>query len=209
MAKESTEQKMAKVANQDEASMEQILQTIRGVISGKETANQEDVLELTEVVKDDGSVVSIAGKETKKDVLQAIDETLAQNKPEASPKEEKAEATAEKVVEVPKIEPQQKEEPKVEIKKEVKDLELVASPKTEQLLSTESVVESYSALKNLINTVTKPTSDGLTTRNGTTVEDLVVESMRPYLKEWLDKNLPSIVKNLVEKEIRKLVPTED
>jgi cell pole-organizing protein PopZ len=41
-------------------------------------------------------------------------------------------------------------------------------------------------------------------RSGLTVEDLVVEALKPMLKEWLDHNLPELVQQLVEKEIRKL-----
>ena len=40
---------------------------------------------------------------------------------------------------------------------------------------------------------------------GRTVEDIVVEMLRPLLREWLDTNLPIIVDRIVQKEIRKLV----
>jgi hypothetical protein len=40
--------------------------------------------------------------------------------------------------------------------------------------------------------------------NGKTVEDLVKETLRPMLKEWLDKNLPQIVERYVEREIVRL-----
>jgi len=43
-------------------------------------------------------------------------------------------------------------------------------------------------------------------RSGITVEDLVVEALRPMLKEWLDGNLPALVRSLVEREIRRLHP---
>jgi len=39
---------------------------------------------------------------------------------------------------------------------------------------------------------------------GKTVEDLVKETLRPMLKEWLDKNLPQVVERYVEKEIVRL-----
>jgi hypothetical protein len=41
--------------------------------------------------------------------------------------------------------------------------------------------------------------------SGNTVEDLVVEMIRPMLREWLDENLPATVERIVQKEIRKLV----
>ena len=40
---------------------------------------------------------------------------------------------------------------------------------------------------------------------GITLEDIVREMMRPLLKDWLDNNLPKIVEQQVQKEIRSLV----
>lgn len=37
-----------------------------------------------------------------------------------------------------------------------------------------------------------------------TLEDVVREAIRPLLKDWLDKNLPSLVHHLVKKEIERL-----
>jgi len=39
---------------------------------------------------------------------------------------------------------------------------------------------------------------------GKTVEELVKETLRPMLKEWLDKNLPQLVERYVEREIVRL-----
>lgn len=39
---------------------------------------------------------------------------------------------------------------------------------------------------------------------GQRVDDLMKEIMRPYIKTWLDQNLPPIVERLVQKEIVKL-----
>ena len=41
-------------------------------------------------------------------------------------------------------------------------------------------------------------------RGGNSVEDLVMEALKPMLKEWLDANLPDIVERLVDREVRKL-----
>ena len=40
--------------------------------------------------------------------------------------------------------------------------------------------------------------------SGKTVEDLVKETLRPMLKEWLDQNLPQLVERYVEREIVRL-----
>ncbi|MCS6778848.1 MAG: DUF2497 domain-containing protein [Geminicoccaceae bacterium] len=39
---------------------------------------------------------------------------------------------------------------------------------------------------------------------GRTVEELVIELLRPQLKEWLDKNLAQLVERVVEQEVKKL-----
>ena len=39
---------------------------------------------------------------------------------------------------------------------------------------------------------------------GRSVEDLIVELLRPALKDWLDQNLPAVVERVVEQEVKKL-----
>ena len=41
--------------------------------------------------------------------------------------------------------------------------------------------------------------------NGLLVEDLVKELVKPYINSWLDQNLSSIVKEVVDKEVKKLM----
>ncbi len=40
--------------------------------------------------------------------------------------------------------------------------------------------------------------------SGRNLEDIVKELLRPMLKEWLDKNLPTMVERFVEREIVRL-----
>ena len=40
--------------------------------------------------------------------------------------------------------------------------------------------------------------------NGTSLEDLARELMRPMIKQWLDDNLPDLVEKLVAREIQRL-----
>lgn len=42
-------------------------------------------------------------------------------------------------------------------------------------------------------------------RGGTSIEDLVLEVLRPMLKSWLDENLPIIAQKIVEKEVKRIV----
>lgn len=79
----------------------------------------------------------------------------------------------------------------------------------DNLLSDEAARTSAAALRSLSGqTKTSHYSPSALPafRSGTTVEDLMMEAMRPMLKEWLDRNLPPMVERLVEKEIRKITP---
>ncbi len=50
---------------------------------------------------------------------------------------------------------------------------------------------------------------GSTLSNGRSVEELVKEILRPELTKWLNDNLPAIVKQLVDKEIKKIIPKDE
>jgi DNA polymerase III alpha subunit (gram-positive type) len=45
--------------------------------------------------------------------------------------------------------------------------------------------------------------------NGKSIEELVKEILKPELKKWLNDNLPTIVKQLVDKEIKKIIPKNE
>lgn len=40
--------------------------------------------------------------------------------------------------------------------------------------------------------------------SGTTLDALVMEALRPMLKQWLDTNLPAIVEDMVQREIDRI-----
>ena len=40
---------------------------------------------------------------------------------------------------------------------------------------------------------------------GKTVESLVRETLKPLLKEWLDRNLPTLVRWVVHEQVEKMV----
>ena len=44
----------------------------------------------------------------------------------------------------------------------------------------------------------------LLSKNSRTLEDLVQDMLRPMLKEWLDKSLPSMVERMVRAEIERV-----
>lgn len=64
------------------------------------------------------------------------------------------------------------------------------------LLSRESDVAVSGAFSALAHTILA--------QNARTLEDLVAEMLQPMLKEWLDDNLPSLVERLVQEEIQRV-----
>lgn len=79
-----------------------------------------------------------------------------------------------------------------------------AAPPEDALMSEATVAASVAALHSLAHAPAHVSYGSPAFRSGTTVEDLVIEALRPMLREWLDGNLPALVRTLVEKEIRRL-----
>ncbi len=78
----------------------------------------------------------------------------------------------------------------------------------ETLLSDATASAATEAMKQLFaakGSAPDPISGDLPTRQGTTVEDLMVEAMKPLIKQWLDEHLPTTVERIVQDEIRRLV----
>jgi cell pole-organizing protein PopZ len=146
--------------------------------------------------------------DTKMD-LKSVDDLFSDvNKPQEVERKEAPKAEAPKVeTEAPKVET---EAPKVEIEApkveaEASKIELDTSKK--QLVSNEVASATLGAIKTLVQATTRPADQSLKFRSGVTVEELVIEAIKPQLAKWLDDHLPTIVKNLVEKEIKRLIPS--
>lgn len=176
----------------EEPSMEEILQSIKKIISddeaGAKPANEaaaepqnvsgSDVLELTDMVDEpplESKVETAAPLSSSNDVLNKIDEALAVEKPLAQPV---ASAT-------PPVSAQT------------------------ALLSDQVATAASSAFKKLQEAAEPPipniqTTPSPTFISGASVEAMVMDMLRPMMKDWLDKNLPGIVERIVTIEIRKL-----
>jgi len=178
---------VSEAAGGSEPSMEEILASIRRIIADEkdpeaeaapegEAADGEDVLELTQMVQEDGSVVDVA------------EEAPAQ--PE-EPVEVVEEAPA------PEPEPEPAPEP------------APAFDEGDGILSdtaADAASSSLSALANTVQIERRASSPGLTPLGdgGRTLENMVLELMKPMLKEWLDQNLPAVVDRLVQKEVERI-----
>lgn len=175
-----------KPGTQDQ-SMEEILQSIRRIIAeeneeaGATPEGGSSVLELTEMLDEAPPPAADLGT----DILNHIDDALTPHSPPPIP-----EPTPVVIASVPPP-------PRPEYVPESSDA----------LLSNAAVEASAAAMKILSQSMQKdvgPRTESPTFRSGATVEDLVLESLKPMLKSWLDANLPAIVERIVEKEVRRL-----
>ena len=70
------------------------------------------------------------------------------------------------------------------------------APEEKNLLSSHSDAAVSGAFSALAHTILA--------QNARTLEDLVVEMLQPMLRDWLDENLPSLVERLVKEEIERV-----
>ncbi|MBM3618780.1 MAG: DUF2497 domain-containing protein [Alphaproteobacteria bacterium] len=183
-------------------SMEEILQSIRKIIAeendnppavsaGDIDVAESDVLELTDAVQDDGSVVNL---EDDGDVFSRIDSALsAPDLPEPEPEVE--------------AEPEPEPAPKPVKAAAPKPAPRKAAPQPvsedDGLVSRVSIAASAEAMRAL-----RHSSAGgfgaMPFVSGDTVEGLVMHLLRPMLKDWLDANLPAIVQQEVQREVQRV-----
>lgn len=182
--------------------MEEILQSIKRIIAEEgdapaPAANTGDVLELTEMLADDGSVVKPAAVDagvTQAVAAMTIDEIMASNDGKIA---DHMIPAPEAVVEAPQpVEPAPIAMPAPAVVDEA------------PLVSEATLASAAAAMQRLreipSETLQHVPHQSMGFRSGTTVEDLVLESLKPMLREWLEDNLTEIVEHLVEREVRKL-----
>ena len=188
-------------------SMEDILASIRRIIAeGEQDAKEPtspataeaakpaqpkaEVFELTQIVQDDGSVVTV-GEEAQKAAPASGDK--------AEPAAETVKAEAAAVVE--KLVP-----PEVLAEKAPVPTASPAAPASDTKI--ESAMAALSRLMDIAKTPGPETSTSageLEARHSSlTVEELVRDAVRPMLRQWLDANLPPLVEQAVKEAVDKL-----
>ena len=190
---------MATPSAQQEPTMEEILASIRRIISEDADASKggapngaaaapvapaprdNEVLELTNVVHDDGSI----GRQ-------------AEPAPEPPPRRRPA----------PRHEPEPHREPQPEPRvsrrapapeprhmRNQSDLDMVE--KDDGILSS----QASSAITNAFGMLARERE--VTVGSGTSLEDIVTQIMKPLLAQWLDEHLPEIVERVVQQEVER------
>lgn len=185
--------------------MEEILQSIKRIIAEENDGAEEavstgsgEVLELTDLIDDsepfDHAIETAPAAPAAKPAAAEAPKP-AVPAPPAAPKE--TDLGSSTLVAMP-IEP-----PAMEDRKDVlKDIDSLLSDETRKASS--AMMKSLSESKKPTPSPVISAVPSLEFRSGHTVEDLVMEALKPMLKEWLDTNLLQIVEKLVQKEIDKI-----
>ncbi len=189
---------MAEQESQQEPTMEEILASIRRIISEDDEEPVEDA--------------TVAAAEPEPEYEPQVEEFVEAPEEETLPPEpEEVLELTQKVNEDGSVSTMDAEEDMVEAAQEPEtqvedDLVLVdeqdvatdAGNPDEPLLSNEAAGAAAAYFGALAQNV--QVSDG----KANTLEHLVEEMLRPMLKGWLDQNLPAIVEELVREEIERL-----
>jgi cell pole-organizing protein PopZ len=206
---------MSDTRSQQEPSMEEILASIRRIISEDNEPEapapmstpafrpepepaavreemDEDVLELTQMVKDDGSVVDVRDDD---DDDRGDDRSGWDDEPEPEPQidMDNLDDFFDRPSEPPpRVDPAPR--PPVSAARAYDDEDLVSGP---------TAAATSAAFAHLASSLGSP---GMAVHaGGPTIEDIVKELLRPMLRSWLDENLPPTVERLVQREIEKMV----
>ena len=157
----------------------------------------DDVLELTELADEQEAadesepIKSEPEIETEETPAEGVDQPTKAEESEAPlPAEEETVEAQPKTTEQPSVDPD------------------LSSQSTAHLVSQTTADVTKKTLQQFVDNVPRPEIDSPEFRSGTTVETLVVETLRPMLSQWLDENLPILVEEIVQREIRKLLPHE-
>jgi cell pole-organizing protein PopZ len=157
----------------------------------------EDVLELTKVVRDTGEVIDFQGERSSADAAWDDDETRHDeaHRLEVAPADRAPE------------EPVALGRDHIERKDQVVHNEPV---RASELLSATTASVAGGAFAKLSEALQRtPAEESVADNSGRTVEQFFEDIARPILKEWLDANLPAIVERLVQKEIQKIARRAD
>lgn len=165
---------MALKEAQPEPSMEEILASIRRIISEEEETPKAETLELSQPAPppaDDDLMVFDADEEPPAPVVQAAPPPIVQ---QAAPPPPRAAAPA----------------PAVHYAAPVVEGDTIISQPT-----ASAAAGSLTRLAGSLRIAEQP---------GQTVEGVVRELLKPMLKDWLDQNLPAIVESRVEAELERI-----
>jgi cell pole-organizing protein PopZ len=164
-----------------------------------EDGADEDVLELTKVVRESGDVIDLQGERSSAD--DAMDDDAARGEDEVRYDDDQRIELA-PVEHAPQREPAGTGRDHMQRKDQVVHSE---HARAAELMSATTASVAGGAFAKLSQALQRtPEEASVADSSGRTVEQFIEDIARPMLKEWLDENLPAIVERLVQKEIQKI-----
>ena len=170
-----------------EPTMEEILASIRRIISEDDAPKGEDVEAAAPAAIDDeeDDVLELTERAHEDDPAQSGEEVMAPPEPEAPP-----------VMDSP-AEPYSEPEPTRAFRPEPEPMAPRPTTREEPLISPRAATVAASAFRELSAVAQPP-------RESRTLEDLAREMLEPMLRQWLDENLPRIVESAVRDEVERI-----
>lgn len=184
---------------QPEPSMEEILASIRRIIS-----EDEDDQPASEKAASESAESSAVPGASASDVSTGV--TSSENSPSAGPVLAAVTSTAVEAKTQSDDAPALSGDVDEVSRKTKEDIQMIKENVAtameqdieEEILDQTTAEAASMAFKNLSQSVR--VSEG----PGRTLEDIVVEMLRPMVKDWLDANLPGIVEEKVEEEVQRV-----
>lgn len=84
------------------------------------------------------------------------------------------------------------------------EIDMMDSPMTNDLMSSQTADVATDALSKILAANVAVEREGTSPAGKVTLEEIARDLMRPIIKIWIDQNLPGIVEKAVQKEVEKL-----
>ena len=194
---------MSETDSQQEPTMEEILASIRKIISEdeEEPAEKSEAAEPVVEPEPEPEEEPEAEFEEEAEVLELTEMVEEEVEPEPEPEFEPEEESEPEYEPEPEIE--EEPEPEIEFAMDSGIDDVDPASDNDILMSadpSDKVMGQFGALSALLTSGYQG--------SGNTLEDLVRELLKPMLKNWLDENLPPIAERMVAKEIARLARTK-
>ena len=195
---------MSETEGQEEPTMEEILASIRKIISEDDVEETEEVTAKAtaepEPAPEPEIVLEPEPEPEPEPALEEDDQVLelTEELDEDDLEEFEAEPEAD-----PEFEPESEPEPVIEMDNGLAIDDVEPASGGDILMSEKQsgfAMDQFGVLSDLLTSGYQG--------SGNTLEDLVREMLKPMLREWLDKNLPPVVERMVAKEIARLSRTK-
>jgi len=193
---------MAEARSDQEPSIEEILASIREIISDDEpSAKEEPAPEPAPIAiepddaDDDDDILDLAS------FAEKAEEAPIFNEP-ADLTVDFTDPLADEIAQAPEPEPEPEIEEPVFVapEKPVAPIEDRFLDESDSLLTDTAKAASMDALNRLAQNIAISRAG-----QGGTLEDIVREMVKPMLRDWLDRNLPPMIERMVERELQSLV----